>query len=67
MQRIRPSERIRQKIDEMLSRGLDTQEDVASVVIRLGVERLVQGLLEQEVTDYLGREHFCSFAAQFLT
>jgi len=58
MHRIPPTERIRQRLDEVLSRGLDTEEDVAGVFFRLGVERLVQELLEQEVSDYLGRERY---------
>ena len=66
MHRIPPTERIRQRLDEVLSRGLDTEEDVAGVFFRLGVERLVQvslhaasrQLLEQEVSDYLGRERY---------
>jgi putative transposase len=29
-----------------------------TVIFHLGVERLVQEMLEQEVTDYLGREHY---------
>ena len=61
-----PTERIRQRLDEVLSRGLDTEENVAGVFFRLGVERLVQvslhaasrQLLEQEVSDYLGRERY---------
>ena len=66
MHRIPPTERIRQSLDEVLSRGLDNEEDVAGVLFRLGVERLLQvslhaasrQLLEQEVSDYLGRERY---------
>ena len=73
MHRIPPTERIRQSLDEVLSRGLDTEEDVAGVFFRLGVERLVQVFLHavsrqllevaslhlrQEVSDYLGRERY---------
>jgi len=58
MHRIPPSERIRQRLDEVLSRGVDTEEDIATVVFRLGVGRLVQELLEQEVSDHLGRERY---------
>ena len=31
---------------------------MTSVVIRLGVERLIQEMLEEEVKDYLGRDHY---------
>jgi len=44
MHRIPPTERIRQRLDEVLSRGLDTEEDIATVVFRLGVERADQCL-----------------------
>jgi len=58
MDRIPPSRKIGKRIEEMLRQGLDGEEDVTTTVIRLGVERLVQELVEQEVTDYLEREHY---------
>ncbi|MBN1135713.1 MAG: transposase [Anaerolineae bacterium] len=58
MNRIPPSQRIGKKLDELLSQGLKGEGDVTSSIVRLGVERLVQELLEQEVTDYLEREHY---------
>jgi putative transposase len=58
MNRIPPSQKIRKKTEELLNEGLDGEADVTSVIVRLGVERLVQELLEQEVTDYLEREHY---------
>lgn len=58
MKRIPPSQRIGKRINELLSLGLEGEEDVTTVIIRLGVERLVQELLEQEETDYLEREHY---------
>jgi putative transposase len=58
MHRIPPSRKIGKKIDDILSQGLDAEGDVTTVVIRLGVERLVQELLEQEATDYLERGHY---------
>ena len=54
MKRIPPSQQIRYQINELLNHGLDGEEDVTTVIFRLGVERLVQEMLEQEVTDYLG-------------
>ncbi len=56
MERIPPSQKIGKKLNELLSHGLS--EDVMTAIIRLGIERLVQEMLEQEVTDYLGREHY---------
>ena len=58
MKRVPPSQRIGKRINELLSLGLEGEEDVTTVIIRLGVERLVQELLEQEETDYLEREHY---------
>jgi putative transposase len=58
MKRIPPSQKIRYQINELLTQGLDGEEDVTRVIFHLGVERLVQEMLEQEVTDYLGREHY---------
>ena len=58
MKRIPPSQQFGKKMEELLKQGLDGQEDVTTTVIRLGIERFVQELLEQEVTDYLEREHY---------
>jgi putative transposase len=58
IKRIPPSQKIRYHIDELLNQGLEGEEDVTTVISRLGVERLLQEMLEQEVTDYLGREHY---------
>jgi len=38
--------------------GVNEETDITSAVIRLGTERLLQEMLEQEVTDYLGRGHY---------
>lgn len=58
MQRIPPSQIVRQRINQVLRDGVPGEADVVTLVVRLGVERLVQEMLEQEVTDYLGREHY---------
>lgn len=62
MNRIPPSQQIGKRLDELLSQGLKGEGDVTSNIIRLGVERLAavcgEELLEQEVTDYLEREHY---------
>jgi transposase-like protein len=42
----------------MLHRGLEGELDITSTILQLGMERLVQELVEQEVSDYLGREHY---------
>jgi putative transposase len=58
MQRIPPSHKIGQRIDDLLNNGLEGEEDITTYLFRLGAERLIQEMLEQEVTDYLGREHY---------
>ena len=58
MQRIPPSQKIRQRINDLLNNGLEGEEDIMTHLFRLGAERLIQEILEQEVTDYLGREHY---------
>ena len=40
---------------DVLTQGLDRQGDVTSVIVRLGVQRLVQEVLEEAATDYLER------------
>ncbi len=58
MKRIPPSEKIRQRLDELLTDGLDTEKEITSVLIELGVKRLLQEMLEEEVKDYLGRDYY---------
>jgi len=58
MQSIPPSQKIRQRINDLLNNGLEGEEDITTHLFRLGAERLIQEILEQEVTDYLGREHY---------
>jgi len=58
MERIPPSQKIGKKLDDLLSHGLNGEGDVTSSIVRLGIERLVHELVEQEVTDYLERDHY---------
>ena len=58
MSRIPPSERICQAISDYFSTGVDESQDLKGTLILLGAQRLVQELLEEEVTDFLGREHY---------
>lgn len=58
MNRVPPSERIRQAIQELLESGIRGDKDVLNELIRLGATRLVQEILEQEVEDFLGRGHY---------
>lgn len=57
-QRIAPSERIHQEMNAFLREGMSSSEQPMSQFIRLAVQGMVQQVLEQEVTDYLGRERY---------
>jgi putative transposase len=58
MNRIPPSHKIGKKFEQLMNQGLDGEEDITSVVVRLGIERVVQEMVEQEVADYLERDHY---------
>lgn len=58
MQRIAPSDQMRQQLAAQLAGGLETSEQPASQFLRLAMQLVVQEALEQEVTDYLGRERY---------
>jgi transposase-like protein len=58
MNRIPPSQKIGKKLEQLMNQGLDGEEDITSVVVRLGIERVVQEMVEQEVADYLERDHY---------
>jgi hypothetical protein len=56
MPRIAPSQQIREEIMRVLQGGVPEGQDVTSVLLRLGAQRLAQELLEEDVTDFLGQE-----------
>ena len=58
MSRIPPSAHIAQAISDFFANGIGENNDVKTTLFRLGAQRLIQELLEQEVTDFLGREHY---------
>lgn len=59
MTRVPPSERIRKEIEELLSKGLHEYEgDLTGTLVRLGAQQFLQELLEQELTQFLGRGHY---------
>src|SRR3990170_6282546 len=58
MTRVPPSQQIREAIAVLLAEGQAGEADVASALIRLGAQSVVQELLEQEVTDHLERGHY---------
>jgi len=56
--RIAPSERIRQLLEGYLQGGYEQSEQPVSEFVRLAVQLIAQEALEQEVTDFLGRERY---------
>ena len=57
MAKIVPSERLRRELDEVLN-GVGEHDDPVEVVARLGARLIMQQALEDEVTDFLGRERY---------
>lgn len=57
-QRIAPSERVSQEMKAFLQDGIQSSEQPLSQFIRLSVQTLVQQAIEQEVTDFLGRDRY---------
>ncbi len=57
MERIPASGKIRKELQEML-RGVDTGESLISDIVRKSSAFVLQQLMEEEVTDYLGRGHY---------
>lgn len=58
MNRIPPTERIRKQIEELYTSGIEGDSVPVSLLLRLGAQRLVQEMLEQEVRDHLGRGYY---------
>ncbi len=58
MKRVPPSEQIRQEISSLLSQGAKGNENLLTELMRKSLQRVIQEVLEQEMTDYLGRGHY---------
>lgn len=58
MARIAPSTKIREEIKRVLQEGVAEGGDVTGLLLRLGAQRLAQELLEEEATDFLGRDRY---------
>ena len=56
--RIAPSERVQQEMSNFLQEGIQSSEQPLSQFIRLAVQNMVQQAVEQEMTDFLGRERY---------
>jgi putative transposase len=57
MAKIVPSERLRRELDEVLN-GVAECDDPVEAVARLGARLIMQQALEDEVTEFLGRERY---------
>lgn len=57
MEKVAPSERFRQELDEVLA-GVGEEQDPVEVVGRLGARLILQQALEDEVTEFLGRRRY---------
>jgi putative transposase len=55
---IPPSEQVRQQLQAFLREGIQTSTQPSSELLRLAAQVIMQELLEQEVTDFLGRERY---------
>ena len=58
MTKIPPSQRIQQQIEPRWLQGSDEPASIRSTVLRLGTPRVVQEVLEHEVTAVLGQDHY---------
>jgi len=57
MAKIVPSERLRRELDEVLA-GVGEHDDPVEAVARLGARLILQQALEDEVTEFLGRDRY---------
>lgn len=57
MARIVPSERLRRELDEVVA-GVGGEEDPIEAIGRLGARLILQQALEEELTEFLGRERY---------
>ena len=57
MERILPSEKLRKELREMMNNVQESQFSVSDLVTR-AAGLIVQELMEQELTDFLGRQHY---------
>lgn len=58
MRRVPPSDRIRQRITELLEKGLESEESPLGPLMRLSAELVVQEALEKETAERLGRGYY---------
>ena len=56
--RIASRERLDQELQAFLAEGICDSEQPVSMFMRLAVQKVVQQAIEQEVTDFLGRDRY---------
>ena len=57
MASIAPSERLRRELEELMA-GVGEEEDPIEAIGRLGARLILQRALEEELTEFLGRERY---------
>jgi hypothetical protein len=65
MEKVAPSERFRSELDEVLA-GVGEEHDPIETVGRLGARLILQQALEDEVTEFLGRQR-CERAGEVIS
>jgi transposase-like protein len=58
MKKVPPSEKLSKEIEQVLSGNISEREDLLEALIERSVRMVIQRILEQEVTDYLGRDYY---------
>jgi putative transposase len=58
MRKVQPSERISNEISELIDNGCYQSEDLLSLLLKKSVAKIIQEILEQEISDYLGRDYY---------
>jgi putative transposase len=58
MERIAPRERIRKQLDQLLGEGVAGQGNLLGTLIPLGTQLVMQGMLERETREQLGRAQY---------
>lgn len=58
MATLSPTARAEEALRQLLRDGLGQEEHLTSVLVRLGLEALVNRVLDEERTDFLGREPY---------
>lgn len=58
MNKLPRSQMIAQELEEFFRSGISRESDITGTLVRLGAQRLIQEMLEEEAGDYLGRAHY---------